>query len=88
MGEVVIAEHALKHGLRAEEIAFAWDNYIGMQFRGAPREGEIVVVGPTPTGEVAELVAAERGNGVVIFHAIKPPTGRVLRELGLEVRRP
>lgn len=86
MGEVVIAEHALKHGLTAAEIAFAWRNFIGMQFRGAPREGEIVVVACTQTGEIVELVAAESNNGVVIFHAMKPPTERVLRELGLEVR--
>ncbi|MBR2835638.1 MAG: hypothetical protein IKE43_08035 [Coriobacteriales bacterium] len=84
MGDVIIAEHALKHGIDESDIRYAWDNFLRKQYRGSPNEGEIIVVGYDRKGEFIELVAAERVFGTVIFHALKPPTTKVLQELGLK----
>lgn len=84
--EPIIATHAFKHGLNQKEIEFAWENFLRKQYRGAPSEGEIVVVGYDQKGRLIELVAAERSFGLIIFHAMRPPTLKVLEELGL-IRR-
>ncbi len=86
MGEIIIVEHALKHGASPEDIAYAWEHFHKKQHRGAPNEGEIVVVGPDRSGRPMQLVAAEREYGTIIFHAMRPPTRKILQELGLERR--
>ena len=86
MDEVVIVEHALKHGVSPEDIEYAWEHFHKKQYRGAPNEGEIVLVGPDRKGRALQIVAAERDCGAVIFHAMRPPTHKVLAELGLEGR--
>ena len=45
-----------------------------------------VAVGQTLSGGLVELVAARKGFVTIIFHAMKPPTKKVLLELGL-IRR-
>ena len=45
MDELIIDEHALKHGVSPEDIACAWGNFVRKQYRGAPDEGEVVAVG-------------------------------------------
>lgn len=84
--DVIIVEHAFKHGLSASDISHAWDNFIRMQHRGAPHEGEIILVGYDKSGHLIELVAAERPFGIVIFHAMRPPTRNMLIELGMTRR--
>ena len=86
MNEVIIVEHAFKHGLNAEEIAYAWEHFVRKQYRGAPNEGEVVVVGCDRRGRFIEVVAAERSFGTVIYHAMEPPSANVLAELGM-IRR-
>ncbi len=83
MDEVYIAEHALKHGVAPQDIEHAWANFVRKQYRGSPNEGEIVVIGIDTNGNLLQLVAAERLRGIVIFHAMRPPTQKVLKELGL-----
>jgi hypothetical protein len=83
MYDVVIAEHALKHGLDPDDIEYAWFNYCARRYRGAPNEGEVVAVGYDRAGRMIELVAALRPFGTVIFHAMRPPTRKVLAELDL-----
>lgn len=87
MREIVIAEHALKHGVAPEDIEYVWNHFVRKQYRGAPSEGEVVVVGYDRFGRLVELVAAERALGTIVYHAMEPPTKRVLRELGLERRK-
>ena len=82
----IVAEHALKHGLLEDDIRYAWSNFVRMQHRGVPNEGEVVAVGYDQKGGFVQMVAAERPFGIVIYHAMKPPTMKVLVELGL-VRR-
>lgn len=84
MGELIIADHALKHGLSPIEIESAWKNYLVKQYRGAPNEGEIIVIGCDNKARLVEIVAAERSFGTIIFHAMTPPSANALRELGLK----
>lgn len=84
--ELIIATHALKHGIGPEEIEYAWNNFLRRQYRGAPQEGEIIAVGMGRSGQLIELVAEERPFGIVVFHAMHPPTNNMLSELGLARR--
>ena len=87
MNEVVIVPHALKHGVSESDISFAWDNFVRKQHRSAPNEGEIVVVGFDTCGRLVELVAVETARKTAIYHAMRPPTIKILSELGLQRRR-
>lgn len=84
MDELIIDEHALKHGLEPEDIEYAWYNFVAKVYRGAPNEGEVIAVGYDGKGRFLEMVGAVRSFGVVIFHALTPPTHSALRELGME----
>lgn len=84
MSELIIDEHALKHGLEPKDIEYAWDNFVAKVYRGAPNEGEIIAVGYDGKGRFVELVGAERSFGIVVFHAMTPPTRNAMRELGME----
>ncbi len=86
MNELVIAEHALKHGLSEEDIVYAWENFVRKRYRGAPREGEVIAVGYDKQGRFIEMVGLERGDDIIIYHAMQPPTTNALIELDL-VRR-
>ena len=84
--ELFIASHAFKHGLEEESILYAWNNFLRLQHRGSPHEGEVVAVGHDKSGRLIQMVAAEREFGYLIYHAMTPPTERVLIELGLKRR--
>lgn len=86
MCEVIIDEHAFKHGVDELDIRHAWECFVRKQYRGAPNEGEIVLVGYDRKGRLLELVAAERPFGLIIFHAMRPPTRKVLSELKMTRR--
>lgn len=86
MVEVYVDEHAFKRGVTYDEIVHAWNNLAAMRHRSSPREGEIVAIGFSATGDAIELVASMKRHGILIYHAIKPPTEKALRELGY-VRR-
>lgn len=79
---VEIAEHAYKHGLTAKDIEYAWSHCLRRRHRGAPHEGEVVVIGCDEIGRLVEVVAVERVCGTLIYHALRPPTRKVLKELG------
>ena len=81
--DVYVDEHAYKHGLTEEQILYAWENFIKKLYRGAPNEGEIVCVGYDKNGVMMQLVAVEKSFGVLIYHAMTPPTQNALKELGL-----
>ena len=83
MDDLIIDEHALKHGLEPEDIEYAWCNFVAKAFRGAPNEGEVIAVGYDGRGRFVEMVGVERPFGTVIFHAMTPPTRNALRELGM-----
>ena len=83
MDEPVIEEHAFKHGLTEEEIRYAWSHFLRKRYRGAPNEGEIVAIGFDCKGRLIQMVAMEKHCGILIYHAMTPPTRRVLLELSL-----
>ena len=85
--EVFINEHAFKHGVSQRDIEYVWENFQKNQHSGAPHEGEIVVIGSDTRGRPMRVVAAQRHNGTVIYHAMRPPTRNDLMELGLKRRR-
>ena len=80
---VIVAEHALKHGLTEEEILHAWENYVKMQQRPAPEEEYVAAVDCTQKGDMVQMVAMIVENGYPIIHAMAPPTTKVLKELGM-----
>ena len=81
-GDVFIDEHAFKHGLSPEDIEFAWTHFVLKKYRGKPDEGQIAAIGFDKSGRLIEMVAAERPAGTLFYHAMQPPTRRMLVELG------
>ena len=66
-----IASSARKHGFGNEEIHHAWVNalrYVEYEYEGEER---ILVIGPTPTGAILELVAVPVDAPTRIIHADK-----------------
>ena len=80
---VLVAEHALKHGLSEKDILHAWENYVRMQQRPAPNEEYLAAIGYTQSGELVQMVAVIVEDGHLIIHAMAPPTKNVLKELGM-----
>ncbi|MEG2982314.1 MAG: hypothetical protein RR794_01515, partial [Raoultibacter sp.] len=74
MTEPVIDGHAYKHGIEEGDIRYAWKNFIRKQYRGAPNEGQIIAVGCDRGGNLIQMVAVEKPFGILIYHAMKPPT--------------
>lgn len=83
---VDIAEHALKHGLSEFEIRYAWENFLIRQNRETPFEDHVVSIGVLPSGDLVQMVAVATEQGTLVYHAMKPPTKKVLSELGFDVR--
>ncbi len=86
MFEIQVHPHALKHGLSEETILEAWDRSIRMRHRREPNCGQIASIGVDRKGRLIEMVAAERPYGVLIYHAVTPPTDKLLMELGWDRR--
>ena len=84
--DLFIDEHAFKHGLTAAEIEHAWENFAAMQHRKTPNEDEIVVVGTDTAGRFVQMVAVVKPYGILVYHAMRPPTTKVLKELRLKRR--
>ena len=80
---VMVAEHALKHGLSEADIRYAWKNYIRMQQRPAPKEDYVAAIGYTRRGVLVQMVAIIVEDGHLVIHATAPPTNKVLKELGM-----
>ena len=81
MIEIVVHEHALKHDLSSREIEYAWRNFVVQQHRASPDEDKILAIGFDQMHRPIQMVAR-----VLIYHAMTPPSEKVLRELGM-VRR-
>ena len=82
--DTFVEEHAFRHGLTEEEILHAWAHRVAWQHRSAPHEQQIVAIGCDGAGRLVQMVAIEKDFGVLIYHALMPPTRKVLSELGLE----
>lgn len=73
------SDHAFKHGLTEKQIRHAWENYVRKQHRKTPSEDEILVVGYDVQGKVLEIVAVLRECGVLVYHAMTPPTAKFFK---------
>lgn len=77
---VLVHGHALKHGLSEEDVRHAWDYYWIGAVR-VPGERE-VRIGPDLSGRGVEMVGALLGSGDwLVYHALTPPSARMLREV-------
>ena len=85
--KVYIAEHAYKHGLTEDQIRFAWKNFLAMQRRHSPDVDRVVCTGSDQKGLLIQMVAVEKSVGILIYHAMSPPTESVLAELGLKRKK-
>lgn len=81
-----IHPHALVHGILAEDVEHAWENYV----IGAVRvPGELEVrIGFDRAGREVEMVGSLLAGGDwLVFHAMTPPTKKVRREIENAMRR-
>ena len=81
-----IPPHGLAHGLSADDVAYAWDNYAV----GAVRvPGELEVrIGFDPLGREIEMVGSLLAGGDwLVYHAMTPPTKKVRGEIEKAMRR-
>ena len=86
MDEVVVNDHALKHGLTREVVRDAWNHPVAWRLRVLPEGDRIVCVGCTQSGSLVQMVAVIHPAAVVIIHALSPPIERILQELGVKER--
>ena len=89
MYEVVVLARALKHGLTEEQILQAWRNHIGSVLWIDRSDGRVdcKTVGFSDSGIAIELVARCTETGFTIYHAMTPPTKRMIKELRLRRAR-
>lgn len=83
---ITVHRNALKHGLTEREVEAAWENYVV----GAVRvPGEIEVrIGIDPSGREVEMVGSLiQDVGWLVYHAMRPPTKKVRREIERAMRR-
>lgn len=85
-GNVFVHPHALKHGLNENQILFSWKNFIRKRYRQPPYEEQVVAIGCDKDGTLIQMVAIEKTFGTLVYHAMTPPTEKVLAELGLTRR--
>lgn len=80
------SRHAFKHGLDIDDLEYAWIHFVVRRNRSTPFENVIVAIGPRRNGNLIQMVATEQPFGIVIYHALEPPTNNVLDELGIPRR--
>lgn len=82
MFEIQVHPHELKHGLIEKDILEAWSNYVSMRNRDIPRTDQIIAIGVDRLGRLVQMVGVIKEDGVLIYHAVTPPTNKLLMELG------
>ena len=88
VGDVFVHPHALKHGISEDEILFAWSNFVRSQQRSTPLEDHCVRIGyGIRFADAIQMVGVTKSYGTLIIHAMAPPQGKVLDELGIPRRK-
>lgn len=88
MENVIVHPHALKHGLAADEILWAWSNFVRSQQRATPREHQCVRIGyGRTTRDAIQMIGIVKPFGTLIIHAMAPPQASILRELRISRSR-
>lgn len=83
---VSINSHALKHGLEAEDAAYAWGHSVKCRQRMGTDDLPLwISIDVLPDGRMAELVGFLDVSGTgCVFHAVTPPTKKFMKELGFD----
>lgn len=79
-----IHSYAFKHNISERDIRHTWRN--GFAWGRRDRDDgnvDYLVVGQDTRGRLIEILARFTPKGYIVFHALTPPTKKVLRELGL-----
>lgn len=70
--------------LTEKDVLTAWSHIVRSFTRTWTDQRECVAVGVDGKGRLIEMVAIRSQNGsLLIFHAMTPPTKKVLKEMGL-----
>ena len=81
--ELIIDQHALKHGLTRDEVLQA-AKHIDISL---PREnGDYVAIGFDSHARAIEMLIRVKGDLAIVFHAMTPPTKKIMKELGFDMR--
>ena len=83
MENTYVHPHALRHGVAEDEILYAWKNFISKRHRDIPNTDQIIAVGFDRQGRFVQMVGIVKEDGVMIYHAMTPPTTSFLVEIGL-----
>lgn len=84
---IAIHPHVLKHGLTETDIICAWNSAFAWFRRDLENGGiDYVLVGLDGRSRLMELIArcCSDRDGYIIYHALVPPTRKVLREIGID----
>lgn len=81
---VLVHPHACKHGLRAQEVVYAWEHLICCRQRAQTFDYPVwIAIGVLPNGNLVELVSVLNESWEwCVIHAMVPPTKKFKRELG------
>lgn len=81
MDEVLVLPSATKHGITAQALLEAWENFAAKRPRG---DDCWVSIGFDAEGHEIEMVGLITADGrTLIFHGMSPATERMRRELGI-----
>lgn len=83
MFEVRVHSHALKHGISEKDVLCAWENYLCMRGRDIPRTDQMIAIGVDRFGRLIQMVGVVKEDGILIYHALTPPTKNFMLELGM-----
>lgn len=78
--------HALKHGLSEEDIFYSWQNFVSKRHRLLAQSNQIIAVGLDKQGRFVQMVGVITKDGIMVYHAMSPPTKSFLAEIGLARR--
>jgi hypothetical protein len=71
--------------LSDEDVLTAWSNCLVSTYRQQSAFDDFVAIGTDAKGRLIEMIAVqEAGASWAIYHAMTPPTDKVLHELGLK----
>ncbi len=83
MVKVLARVYARHPDLSEEDVLTAWDNRLRTQFRLDGEKPYMVGVGVARSGKPLEMIAFDDQGDTVIFHAMTPPTKKLLKEMGM-----
>lgn len=68
------------------DVLAAWENFVRMEHRSEPNNQHAAAIGFDKKGRLLEMVAVAKDEDYLVYHAMTPPTKKILAELGLSRR--